>query len=294
LALAAVSLFWGTTYLGIRISLEALPPLYLIAIRYTISGSIMLIGAKIAGVHLPTGSELRQTALCGIISIGIGNGCLAIAEQSIPSGLAALFITTAPFWMIGIDALLPHGAKPRGATLRGLLVGLAGVAYLILPTTIHEGFGGRTLIGFGILQIGNAGWILGALLQRRVPTRAHPFVAGAVQQLATGLTMFIPAAIFEKMPHSIPLRPGLAVVYLVFFGSIVGYSSFVYSMARLPVAMVSIYTYVNPVVAVFLGWLFFREPFGTRELTAMLVIFFGIALVKWSESVKKTKVEATA
>ncbi len=284
LALSAVCVFWGTTYLGIRISIESLPPLYLIAIRYTISGGILLLAARVARVRMPGMQEFLLTALCGVICIGIGNGFLAIAEQWIPSGLAALMYTTVPFWMVGIDSLLPGGTRPLAATVRGLLVGLFGVAFLILPTALREGWHGRTASGFFILQVSAVGWVLGALLQKRVKTRASPFLTGAIQQMGAGLVMFLPAGLLERLPSSITLRSELAVAYLVVFGSIVGYTAFIYSMARLPVALVSIYTFVNPIVAVLLGSLFFLEPFGSRELVAMAVIFVGIALVKWSET----------
>ena len=293
LALAAVCILWGTTYLGIRIAIETLPPLYLIAIRYTISGGILLLGAWIARVRLPSGRELAATSVCGVVAIGIGNGFLAIAETWVPSGLAALFYTTCPFWMVGIDALLPHGRRPLGSTIQGLLVGVAGVLFLVVPAARHEGFHGGTFTGFLVLQISAAGWITGSLFQKRVPTRVHPFVTGAVQQLAAGLAMFIPAVMFEHPPANVSLRSELALAYLVVFGSIVGFSSFVYCMARLPVAIVSVYTFVNPGVAVFLGWLFFREPFGYRELLAMLIVFAGIAIVKWSESRLKTRAAVT-
>ena len=283
--------FWGTTYLGIRIALESLPPLHLIAIRYVISGTILLCGAALAGVKMPKGRELLYTAICGIICIGIGNGMLAISELWIPSGLAALFFTTAPFWMVGIDAVLPGGRKPFASTVFGLLVGLCGVLFLVLPAAFREGLKGRLFAGFLMLQLSGIGWVLGSLLQKRVKTHSKPFVSGAVQQLAAGLAMFLPAAVFEKMPHAaLSLRSELAMAYLVVFGSIVGFSSFVYSMAHLPVAVVSIYTFVNPLVAVFLGWLFFREPFGYLEATAMLVIFGGIALVRWSEANRRSTV----
>jgi drug/metabolite transporter (DMT)-like permease len=233
---------------------------------------------------MPAPRELWLTALYGAICIGIGNGFLAVAELLVPSGLAALMYTTAPFWMVGVDALLPGGKRPSPATLRGLLVGLAGVAVLILPTAVREGWHGSTTTGFFLLQISAAGWVLGALLQKRMPTNSSPFVTGAIQQVGAGLVTFVPAALLEQVPHSITFRSELAVAYLVVFGSIVGFTSFVYSMARLPVALVSIYTFVNPLVAVVLGSLFFREPFGLREFLAMGVIFAGIALVKWSES----------
>jgi drug/metabolite transporter (DMT)-like permease len=284
LALAAVCILWGTTYLGIRISLESLPPLYLIAIRYTISGSILLAGAAMAGARMPRRREFLLTALYGAICIGVGNGLLAIAELWIPSGLAALMYTTTPFWMVAVDALLPGGQRPSGSTLRGLVVGLAGVVVLILPAAFREGWHGNSISGFFVLQISAAGWVLGALLQKRVPTKSSPFLIGAIQQVGAGLTMFVPAGLLEKLPHSMTIRSEIAVAYLIIFGSIVGFTSFVHSMARLPVALVSIYTFVNPVVAVILGSLFLREPFGSREIAAMIVIFAGIALVKWSES----------
>ena len=286
LALATVCILWGTTYLGIRVALEGLPPLYLIAIRYTISGTILLVVAGLSGAQIPRGRELLQTAICGTICIGIGNGLLAIAETYIPSGLAALIYCTCPFWMIGIDALLPQGKRPQIATVGGLLVGLMGVAYLVYPEAVRYGLGGRVIAGFLLLQICGAGWVLGSLLQKRVKARSHIFVSGAVQQLAAGLAMFIPAGIWEHMPHSVGRGPVLAVAYLVVFGSLIGFSSFVYSVAKLPVAIVSIYTFVNPVVAVFLGWYFYHEPFGSRELIAMAIIFTGIGLVRWSESAK--------
>lgn len=284
LALASVCILWGTTYLGIRISVETIPPFYLIAGRYTISGALLLIGARLAGLHIPSGREFIQTSLCGIICIGIGNGFLALAETWVPSGLAALFYTTCPFWMVGLDALLPGGRRPLGSTVRGLLVGVGGVVILVLPAALREGVRGGTLSGFLILQLSAAGWVIGALLQKRVVVRSEATVTGAVQQLAAGLATFVPAALFEHVPHHVSTRSMLAVAYLVVFGSCIGFTSFIYAMSRLPIAIVSVYTFVNPIVAVFLGWLFFRESFGLRELAAMLVIFLGIALVKWSES----------
>lgn len=289
LALSAVCLFWGTTYLGIRISIESLPPLYLIAIRYTISGGILLCAALVARVRMPSRREFLLTALYGAICIGIGNGLLAIAEQWIPSGLAALMYTTTPFWMVGIDSLLPGGAKPLAATTRGLAVGLIGVAVLILPAALRDGWHGRIVTGFIVLQLSAVGWVWGALLQRRLKTRTSPFLTGAIQQVGAGLVMFVPSACFERFPVAVTARSEWAVAYLIVFGSVIGFTSFIYSMARLPVALVSIYTFVNPIVAVLLGSLFFQEPFGGREVVAMAVIFAGIALVKWSETRHLTK-----
>ncbi len=284
LALASVCILWGTTYLGIRVAVETIPPFLLIAFRYTISGAVLLVVARAAKAHIPSGRELIQTAICGAICIGIGNGFLALAETWVPSGLAALFYTTCPFWMVGLDAVLPGGRRPLVSTLGGLLVGVSGVAILVLPAAMREGLHGSTFSGFLLLQLSAVGWVVGALLQKRVVVRSQPVVTGAVQQLAAGLAMFVPAALFENIPHTISMRSSAAVLYLISFGSWIGFTSFVYAMSRLPIAIVSVYTLVNPMVAVFLGWLLLREWIGPQELLAMTVIFSGIALVKWSES----------
>lgn len=280
MALAAVCFFWGTTYLGIRIAIESMAPQVLMALRYTISGSILLAFAYFKGAHLPSGRELGFTALYGVMIIGMGTGSLVFAEQWVPSGLAAVFITLSPFWMIGIDALIPGGERLHGPTILAMLVGFGGTAILVAPEILREGFGGPLLRGFLLIEFGCSGWCLGSILQRRHQTKAHPVVSGAVQQLATGLAFAIPAFLAKPHPSAWSARSMGAVGYLVVFGSIVGYSSYIFALDRLPVSMVSIYTYVNPVIAVFLGWLFFREAFGAPELVGMLIIFAGVALVK--------------
>jgi drug/metabolite transporter (DMT)-like permease len=272
--------------LGIRIALETIPPAYMLGIRYVFSGGILLIATKLAGIALPRGRELWLTALCGVIGIGLGNGFLAFAEMRIPSGTAALFYTTAPFWMVGLDAFLPHGKKPLLATIGGLLVGVCGVAYMIYPAAMHEGMSGNTWPGFLLIQMSAAGWTFGSLLQKRVHSQAPAFVSGAVQQFAVGITFVLLGVLFEKMPRAVGTRAPLAVAYLVVFGSIVGYSAFIYVVKNLPVAIASIYYFVNPLVAVSLGWLFFREPFGVRSAVAMLIVFAGIGIVRWSERAK--------
>ena len=280
-ALACVYFFWGTTYLAIRIAVETTPPVLLVAIRYTISGLIMLIAARVMKLHIPSGAEFRRTALCGFGTLAIGNGCLSIAEQWIPGGLAALFITTSPFWTLGVDALVPGGERFHPRTLWGMLIGLGGVVLLLAP----GGAAGQVsssiaLVAFLVLQLGNAGWAVGSIYQKRYPSEAHPVVSGAVQQMVTGLVMWIPALILNRNDFHFTWRGTMAILYLVTFGSIIGYSAFLYAFDKLPVALVSTYTYVNPIVACVLGWLLLNEPFGPREMAAMAVIFVGIAVVR--------------
>lgn len=262
-------------------ALESFPPALLTAVRFTISGSILLAIAKARRAYIPHGRELLTAALSGVLILGIGNGCLAFAELLIPSGLASLFITLSPFWLVGMEALLPGGERLHGPTIFGMLVGFAGVALLVAPEIAGHSVDKPTLIGFAILQTGTIAWSLGSIYQRRQQAPTHPIVTGAVQQLAAGL-VFVPVTLLLRQ-HSMVWTPrgAAAVVYLVIFGSIIGYSSYAYALDKLPVAIVSIYPYCNAVVAVTLGWLFYREPFGAREAIAMIVIFAGVTLVKW-------------
>jgi drug/metabolite transporter (DMT)-like permease len=283
-ALVAVYFFWGTTYIAIRMALEGFPPLVLISSRFLLSGGILLIIAKIMNARFPHGRELWKMAAIGILLLGGGNGALVFAEVWIPSGLAALFITTSPFWMVGLEAALPGGERFQPSSLAGILVGFVGVLILIAPAATGSPIGPELIKGFLVIQFGCFCWCLGTALHRRLPDKAHPFVSGAIQQFATGVA-FIPAALsIPEHPIHWNLRSTLALAWLVVFGSIVGYSAFVYAMEHLPVPIISTYTYVNPIVAVSLGWLFYREPFGMREAIAMATVFLGVGLVKYYSS----------
>jgi drug/metabolite transporter (DMT)-like permease len=228
-----------------------------------------------------------------VITIAIGNGALVFAEQWVPSGMASVFITTSPFWMTGIEAALPRGERLHLPAILGMLIGLAGTVTLVSRDAFVHGAHGGLLGGFLLLQLGCCGWSVGSVLQRRHATAAHPVVSGAVQQLATGLAAAVPALVLNPhMPH-FTVRGVVALAWLVVFGSIVGYSAFIYVMDKLPVSVVSIYNYVNPVVAVILGWLFYRESFGMREAFGMAIIFVGVAVVKrFSSAVRRSSVGA--
>ena len=261
-------------------ALESFPPLALVATRFLISGSLMLAVAGWRRSLLPHGRDLRNAFLSGALILGIGNGALVFAELRIPSGLAGLFITISPFWMVGLEALLPGGERLHWPTIFGMLVGLCGAALLVAPDVLGHSLNRNILAGFLILQLGMAAWSFGSIFQKRQDLESHPIVVGAIHQIAAGLT-FLPLALIVP-EHAIAWswRGVAAVLYLVTFGSIVGYSSYAYALDKLPVAVVSVYPYINSIVAVTLGWLFYREPFGRRELVAMLIIFAGVGIVK--------------
>ncbi len=261
-------------------SLETFPPLVLLSVRYILSGGITLLFARARGSRLPRGRELAAACFSGLLVLGIGNGGLVFAEVIIPSGIAGLIVTMSPFWMVGAEALLPGGERLHAPTIAGMAVGLAGAALLVSPDVGSHALDRNLLNGFLMLQVGMAGWSFGSIYQRRQSGKAHPIVSGGVQQLAAGLTV-APFAIL--VPHEAihwSTRGVSALLYLVCFGSLVGYSAYVYAMDRLPVAIVSIYPYVNAIVAVALGWLFYREHFGMREAVSMVIIFAAVGVVK--------------
>lgn len=282
-ALAAVCFFWGTTYLGIRMALESFPPLVLLTSRFLLSGLLILGGALILRARLPRGRELWITALSGLLPLGVANGGLIFAETLIPSSLASLYITTSPFWLVGLESVFGN-ERLEGKTILAMLVGFAGTLVLVAPEAVQAGISAKNLQGFLVLQLGNFAWAAGSVLFRRRSAsggpKSHPIVSGGIQQLATGLVALPLALLIPQHPVEWSSRGVLALLYLVTFGSIVGYSAYVYALDKLPMAVVSLYTYVNPLVAVALGWLFYREPVGWRELLAMAVIFLGVFLVK--------------
>jgi len=280
-ALVCVCVFWGTTYLGIRMALETFPPAVMVATRFTLSGAILTAILLARGTSMPSRRELLHTGLLGFVVLGIGNGSLAWAETLIPSGLASLFVTLSPFWLVGIEALIPGGAKIHPPAVIGMVIGFLGTALLVMPDVHAPASGGHLMAGFLICQMGVVAWCLGAIIQKRMRFEAHPVVTGAIQQLAAGFG-FVPIAVAIPSHHlAWSVRGVGAIIYLAIFGSIVGYSAFVYALGKLPVAIFSIYPYVNAVVAVILGWIVYREPLGWREITAMLIIFAGVGIVKW-------------
>ncbi len=286
LALISVCFFWGTTYLGIRMALEGFPPLVLISGRFLIAGSIMLLIAWWKKSQFPKGRQLLLTSLYGVLILGVANGCLTFAEQWVPSSLAALMLTISPLVFVSIEHF-SGGERIRRRTLLGLLVGLCGAVLLVLP---REGSGGMNQSiwkGFAVLCFGTLCWNSGSILQRRQRLTTHPLISGAIQNFASGV-VFLPLAIFvPQHPIIWKLDSTLAAIYLIFFGSIVGFSSYIYALERLPISVLSMYNYVNPAVAAVLGVWFYNEPIGWREIAAMLVIFSGVAIVRSAHAVTK-------
>jgi drug/metabolite transporter (DMT)-like permease len=201
LAFASVCFFWGTTYLGIRIALESFPPLFLVSVRFLISGTLLAIGLRFAGIPLPKGRTLAWTALFGVMVLGVGNTCLTYSETLIPSSLAALFISVSPIWTVCMEALMPNGERLRPGTVAGMGLGLVGAGLLVGPDMFQQGFSGQSVQGFLLLQFGGISWGLGSILQRRVKAQAHPVASAAVHQFAAGLFFLTPTLLDTSPVH---------------------------------------------------------------------------------------------
>jgi drug/metabolite transporter (DMT)-like permease len=280
LALASVSFFWGTTYLGIRVALESFPPLLLVCFRFCAAGVLMLAICRAMGLKMPTRRGALWSLGHGMLILGVGNMALTTAELYVASSLAALIIAASPFWLVGMESLMPNGEKLRAPTMVGMAIGLAGVALLMVPGMMEHGFAGNEWKGFLILHVGIVSWTLGSLIQKRHDTGADPMVNAAMQQLGAGLLYVIPALVLPQKAVVWDTKGLAAIGYLIVFGSIVGYSSYIYALTHMPVSLVSVYPYLNVIVAAVLGWLAYREPFGPKEIAAMTVIFLGVGVVK--------------
>jgi drug/metabolite transporter (DMT)-like permease len=292
----AVCVIWGTTYLGIRISLETIPPALMSGIRWTIAGLLVAAVLLARGEALPGPRAWPGLALLGVLMIGIGNGFVVWAEQYVPSGLTAVVLATSPFWMVAVEAALRGGESLTGGTLGGLLVGFGGILLLVWPD-LHASGGGAVRFGMGLiaLQLACVGWALGSAWSKRHGTGDNVFGATAVQMLFGGVLMLaLGTALGEWHALSFSRRTTVALAYLTGVGSIGGFVAYIYALRHLPVSTVSLYAYINPVIAVVLGALVLGEPFGLRIVLASTLVLAGLAMVRISSARRERPVLSAA
>ena len=277
-----VCIVWGTTYLAIRIALESVPVALVGGLRFTAAGLILITTLRVTGQPLAARQSWGVIALSGFLLLVIGNGAVVWAEQYVASGLAAVMVAMVPFWNVVVEAFLADGERATPRTWSGLAVGFAGIVVLVWPELFAGGPGGPWFVaGVIALQLACAGWALGTSVTKRNTVSSSPAAMSAVQMLAAGL-MFLAIATLtgEWKELAFTVRSASAIVYLVVFGSIVAFSAYVYALKHLPIATVSLYSYVNPLIAVVLGTVLLSEPFSGRTLVASALVFAGIAVVR--------------
>jgi drug/metabolite transporter (DMT)-like permease len=282
IAFATVCVVWGTTYLGIAIAIETIPPLLMTGTRFTIAGLLLLAFAKFRGDKIPTDRKtLGSLAFIGFLMVAVGNLAVVWAEKWVPSGMAALFVATAPFWMAILELFRPNGERVTLRSGIGMFVGFLGVAMLVTP----GGSGGTLslmfLLGALAIQVGSLGWQYGSAHAKYKMKHVPLMSSSALQMLSGGIMVsLVGLAIGEAPRFALTPRTLGALAYLTVFGSIIAYSAYVFALAHMRTTVTSLYAYVNPMVAVFLGWLILAEPLTWVSVLAMVVILAGVALVQ--------------
>lgn len=298
MALATVYLVWGSTYLAIRVVVDTLPPLLSAGVRFLIAGAIAygFLWLRHGRDHVRvSGAEVRASAIVGTLLLLGGNGLVSLAERDVPSGLAALIIGAVPLWVILLRAAF--GERIGRGTLAAVVVGFAGVALLVLPGNQPAG---ASLAGVFLLVAAAASWASGSFLSGRLSMPPDVFVSTAVQMLAGGAVLSLAGMLTGEIsgldPSSFSATSLLALGYLVVFGSLVAFTAYVWLLQNAPISKVATYAYVNPVVAIFLGWVLLSEQITSIMLLGASVIIGSVAFTVGRESgaPKREVVEAPA
>jgi len=282
LAFAAVYILWGSTYIGIRIAIESFPPLAMAAIRHSMVGLILYPILRIKTGIRPTVANWWTAAVTGVTLLCITNGGLSWAEQRVPSGIAALLVATLSLWLVILDWLRPRGTRPVPRVFAGLILGFVGLALLVGPANLG---GARRidLVGTGVLLIGAFLWAGASLYSKQRVMPSSPLLVVGMQSLAGGAALWIAAIVSGEIRGlhfaAISGRSWMALTYLIVFGSGMGFTAYLYILKNSTASKVATYAFVNPVVALFLGWLLAGETITTRTALAAAVILTAVVLV---------------
>ena len=283
LAFAAVYIIWGSTYLGIKYAIQTMPPLLMSGVRYFIAGLIVFIIAMSTGAAFPQKIYWRNTFIIGALLVLMGNGGVALAESLIPSGIASLIVCSVPMWFALIGWLFFNKGRPGALTITGIILGFVGIMILVGPKNIFHIGQGINLTGVMIIIVGSIGWSVGSLYVSRAKLPENHLTTIGMQMLCGGFLLTI--AGFAKGEYqqvhfeAISTNSLLAMGYLITFGSIVAFSAYSWLLRVVSPALVSTYAYVNPVIAVFLGWLFLNEPIDKYTVIGSVFIIFALILI---------------
>jgi drug/metabolite transporter (DMT)-like permease len=285
-AFAAVYIIWGSTYLAIRFAVEVLPPFLMVGTRFLIAGFILYLWGRIGGAPRPDLSQWKSAAIVGLLMLVLANGLISWSEQRIPSGLAALLAATVPFWMVMLDWMRPRGTAPSSRVVLGLIIGFVGVALLLQPWRSTEGET-LDLLGAAMVMVAAFSWATGSLYSVHAKLPSSPILSMGMEMLSGGMIALVVGMLRGELAHievsAITARSLLALTYLIVFGSLVGFNAYMWLLRVCAPAWVSTYAFVNPVVAVFLGWALGGEPLTARTLMAasfIVVSMFFITFCK--------------
>lgn len=285
LAFASIYIIWGSTYLAIRIAIDTLPPFLMAGVRFVVAGGLLYGWARRRGAPRPIRAHWLAAALVGALMLLGGNGGVVWAEQRVPSGLTAVLIATVPLW-IAVLEWVRGGVRPGGRVAVGLAMGLAGIALLVGPGELAGGKG-VDLVGAAVLLFASLSWAVGSLYSRRAGLPSSPLLATAMEMLTGGLLLLLAGLIAGQAAAldlgRISLQSVVALGYLIVFGSLVAFTAYVWLLRVTLPAQAATYAYVNPVVAVFLGWALGGEPLTARTLLAAAVIIGAVVIITASQ-----------
>jgi|SRR5271165_1216497 len=279
---AAVYILWGSTYFAIRIGVETIPPFFMAFLRHFSVGLVFYPVFRWLSREKPTLAQWRTTAVTGVLLLLCGNGVVSWAEKSVSSGIAALLVATVSLWMVLIEWLRPGGARPAPRVIAGFVLGFGGMALLVGPKNLG---GSERIAPLGALALilASLAWASGSIYSRHHPLPRSPMLGVAMQTLCGGAALFLVSLVRGELHGfqlaSVSLRSWLAVLYLIIFGSALGFSAYVYILKHSTAARVATYAFVNPVVALFLGWFWGGEALTLRTILASAVILTAVILV---------------
>ena len=289
IAYLVVCVFWGSTYLAIRVGVGVLPPFLFAGMRFLIAGGLVLAVALALGDKLPRRAvDWRTQAIVGVLLLAGGNAFVVWAEQYTASGIASIFVVTVALWMAFFDAVIPGGSGDLNwRVVAGLLLGFLGTSLLVgaNPAEILR----ADLRGPIALTCASASWSLGSVYGKRHRTETSPYVGAALQMIAGGAAVvLVGTALGEWSRWHLTAKGAGAIAYLVVFGSILGYSAYTYALRHASPTIVGTYAYVNPVIAVLLGWLILREPVTARTFLAMALIVGAVVWIQLAHKIGRT------
>jgi drug/metabolite transporter (DMT)-like permease len=285
LALATVYVIWGSTYLAIAIAIESMPPFWMAGVRFVVAGALLYGFSRWRGAPRPTLPHWRSAALIGGLLLLGGNGGVVWAEQRVSSGIAALLVSMVPLWMVLFRWMQPGGERPTKQVWAGVTLGFIGLMLLVRPGSDGSGAGVDKidLLGVAALVLACISWAWGSIYSRRVPLPDSPFLVTGMEMLCGGALLLLFGAFAGEASRldlaAVSSRSALALLYLITFGALAGFTAYIWLLKVANPVLVSTYAYVNPIVAVFLGWLILGEPITAKTLIAAAVIVAGVVLI---------------
>lgn len=299
-AFAAVYIFWGSTYLAIKYAIETLPPFLMAGTRFVIAGGILLVIARFSkDYETPKAAHWKTSFIVGTLLLLFGNGGVVFAEKYISSSLAALLVATEPFWVVLLSWLWLKNSRPNLKVVGGLILGFVGVYLLIGGQPSHGGTDDSSMQFFSVIAIivATMAWATGSIYGLRAPVPKSAILTSGMQMLSGGIVLFavslLSGEIFRFDIAQVSSNSIFGLIYLIIFGSLLGFTAYSWLLKNAQPSIVSTYAYINPVVAVFLGWMIANETFTTQMLIGAGIIVGSVALItsKESETPKEPEIE---